>query len=204
MPLLGILLTMGFLLILVAMGFYIAVIGRLGIQFFKYNFPLSKKRGTHYLILQRNGRFKWVYDRFKSVWVWPDKTKSFISKNFDRLAQSAEPLVFLVEGYPTNAMLAEQLPPEEMSRLVNNIIKEVETTSRLEAEISEKGTVIMDKIVPIMTMGFAAVGALVGIVVVMNLGEISEQVTWAINTMRTLQPQVIEAIAAVKDLPRQI
>ncbi len=188
-------------ILFIAMIAYIAIIGRIGWQFFKYNFPLTKKRGTFYLILQRSGRFKWVYSSFKSVWKWPDNTKSYISKRFDRMAQTAEPLVFLIEGYPTNAMLAEQLPPEEMSRLINNIIKEVETTSRLEAEMNDTKTLLMDKVVPIMTLFLAGVGAIIGLAIIMNLSDIQTQVEQAVAVINALAPQIE---AALKELPRQI
>lgn len=201
MALFEVLVVLFFGLIFIGLMVYIAVIGRIGWQFFKYNFPFSKRRGTHYFILLRSGRFKWIYDKFKSVWTWSDGTKSYIGKKFDRMAQTAEPLIFLVEGYPTNAMLAEQLPPEEMSRLINNIIKEVETTSRLESEMGETKTLMMDKVVPIATLLLAGVGAIIGLAIIMNLGEINEQVTWAINSLKELKPVVEEAI---KNMPKTI
>ncbi len=77
-----------------ALIFYIAIIGRIGIQFFKYNLPFMKRRGTHYLIWEKNGRFRWEYSKFKSEWDWDDNSKSYIGRNFDRLSQTAEPLVF--------------------------------------------------------------------------------------------------------------
>ncbi len=194
MALLEVLVVLFFGFIFILLMGYIAVIGRIGWQFFKYNFPLTKRRGTHYLILGRDKRFKWIYSKFKSVWKWPDGTKSYIGKQFDRMTQTAEPLVFLVEGYPTNAMLAEQLPPEEMSRLINNIIKEVETTSRLESEMGETKTMLMDKVVPIITLLFAGMGVLVGIAIIMNLTEMSDQVTWAIDSLKELKPLIEEAI----------
>lgn len=181
-------------LFIIAMMAYIAVIGRMGWQFFKYNFPMTKKRGTFYLLLQRDGRFRWIYSKFKSVWEWKSGEKSYISKKFDRISQTAEPLIFLVEGFPTNAMLSEQLPPEEMSRLVNNIIKEVETTSRLEGEMGDTKTLIMDKVVPIMTLGLAGISALIGLAIIMNLSEMSDQITSAVNTINDLRPQIEEAL----------
>lgn len=201
MALLEVLVVLFFGLVFIGLMVYIAVIGRIGWQFFKYNFPLSKRRGTHYFILLRSGRFKWIYDRFKSVWKWPDGTKSYISKKFDRMAQTAEPLIFLVEGYPTNAMLAEQLPPEEMSRLINNIIKEVETTSRLESEMGETKTLLMDKVVPILTLLFAGIGVLVGVAIIMNLSDIQTQVQMAVDVINGLAPQIQEAL---NDLPREL
>ncbi len=180
---------------------YILIIGRIGWQFFKYNFPMTKKRGAHWLILGRDGRFKYLYSKFKSVYEWPDKTKSYISKNFDRIVQTAEPLIFLVEGYPTNARLAQQLPPEEMSRLVNNLMKEIESASRLEAELGEKKTLLMDKIVPILTMGLAGGSLLIGIAIIMNLSEMSDQITNVINLVNEFRPQIQ---AALDNLTREI
>lgn len=180
---------------------YILIIGRIGWQFFKYNFPMTKKRGAHWLILGRDGRFKYLYSKFKSVYEWPDKTKSYISKNFDRIVQTAEPLIFLVEGYPTNARLAQQLPPEEMSRLVNNLMKEIESASRLEAELGEKKTLLMDKIVPLLTMGLAGGSLLIGIAIIMNLSEMSDQITNVINLVNEFRPQIQ---AALDNLTREI
>lgn len=188
-------------LIFILMLAYIAVIGRMGWQFFKYNFPLTKRRGTFYLLLQRDGRFKWIYSKFKSVWEWPNGEKSYISKKFDRISQTAEPLIFLVEGFPTNAMLSEQLPPEEMSRLVNNILKEVETASRLEGEMGETKTLLMDKVVPLMTLVLSAFGLLVGVAIIMNLSEISVQLEGFVNLVNEFRPQLEEAL---KNFNREI
>ncbi len=201
MGLLEVLVILGAGLVFILLIGYIAVIGRMGFQFFKYNFPLSKRRGTFYLLLQRDGRFKWVYSKFKSVWEWPNGEKSYISKKFDRISQTAEPLIFLIEGFPTNAMLSEQLPPEEMSRLVNNILKEVETASRLEGEMGETKTLLMDKIVPLLTMGLAGGSLLIGVAIIMNLSEISVQLEGFVNLVNEFRPQLEEAL---KNFNREI
>lgn len=198
MPLMGILLTMGIMLVFLAMFFYIMVIGRVGLQFFKYNFPLSKRRGTFYLIRLRNGRFKWVYDRFKSVWEWPDKTKTWIGKKFDRISQTAEPLIFLVEGYPTNVMLAEMLTQDEMNRLVNNILKQIEVASRLENEIEKQKPKFLDALVPILTLAFAAIAALATLYVAMGLGDLAQSIEWVNNVVKEVQPHMPEILEALK------
>lgn len=194
MALLEVLVVLFVGLIFIALIMYIAVIGRIGWQFFKYNFPLTKKRGAHWLILGRDGRFKYLYSKFKSVYEWPDTTKSYISKNFDRIVQTAEPLIFLVEGYPTNARLAEQLPPEEMSRLVNNLMKEIESASRLEAELGDRKTLLMDKVVPVMTLMLAGASAIIGLAIIMNLSEMSDQMGSIMNMVNEFRPQIEEAL----------
>lgn len=196
------LLAGGFVLIIL-LG-YIMVIGRIGWQFFKYNFPATKKRGTFYLLLLRSGRFKWIYTKFKTVWDWPDGTKTYIGKNFDRLAQTAEPLIFLVEGYPTNAMLADRLPKEEMSRFVNNIMKEIETASRLESEIEKIKPGLGGFIIPVLTLGFAALGALSTLYLVVNINEMATILEWIQNTLSELSPYVPEIVEALKNAPREL
>lgn len=204
MGLLEIVITIFFLLLFMVMLFYIMGIGRIGIQFFKYNMPFSKKRGTFYLIRLRNGRFRWVYDRFKSVWRWPDKTNTYISKNFDRLAQTTEPLIFLVEGYPTNVMLADLLPKEEMSELVNNIIKEQELAARLEMDLNKGGSKVFEKVLPVLTLVFAGMGAIVGLAIMIGLGDLSDSLETLNKFASDIKPHIPELIKALERLPREI
>lgn len=202
--LLPIIVTMVIGLFGIAILLYVAVIGRIGWQIFMYNFPLTKKRGAFYLILQRNGQFKWVYTKFKSVWVWPDKTKSFIGKKFNRIAQTTEPLIFLMEGYPTNAMLSDLLPKEEMSMLVNNIIKTQETAARLEMNLSQDKPALFDKLIPMLTLGFAAGSALLVLAVFMNMDDITTAIKPLVTLANQVQPYVPQLVEALENIPREI
>ena len=202
--LLAVILTMLGGIIVIAIIFYVAVIGRIGWQHFMYNMPLTKKKGCFYLILQRNGQFKWVYKKFQTVWQWPDGSKSFISKNFNRIAQTTEPLIFLVEGYPTNAMLGELLPTEEMSKLVNNIMKTQETAARLEMDLANEKPPILDKLVPVLTLVFAAVGALVALGIFMSMEDITKSIEPLTKFARDVQPHIPALIEAIEKIPREI
>lgn len=204
MPLLEVLMIMTVMIAFLGLLFYILIIGRIGFQFFKYNFPMSRRRGTFYLIRLRNGRFKWVYDRFKSVWEWPDKTKSYIGKKFDRVSQTAEPLIFLVEGYPTNVMLADFLTQEEMSRIVNNILKQIEVASRLENELEKQKPALLDKLLPMLTFVFAAIAALVGLYIAMGISEVGQGIEVITKLANEIQPHIPEIVEALKNAPKQI
>ncbi len=184
-------------LIFSALIFYIAIIGRIGLQFFKYNFPLMKRRGTHYLIQEKNGRYKWLYSSFKSQYKWPDGTVSYIGKNFDRLSQTAEPLVFLVEGFPTNPRLGDLLPKFELSKVVNNIIKTSLSTGRLSEDIGEKKGDNLLRILPFITVILVAVMLMLVVGLFLNMSEISE-------TLEQIKPLIPAAQEALKNAPRQI
>ncbi len=201
LPTLGLLF---FALIFIVMILYIAIIGRIGWQFFMYNNPLTKKRGTFYLILLRNGRFKWVYGAFKTVWEWPDKSKTYIGKAFDRLYQTTEPLIFLVEGYPTNPMLSELLPKKEMSELVNNIIKTQETAARLEMDLGKTKPAIFDKIIPIFTLLAAAGSLLIGFSIMVGINEIQPSIDQLVSFANEIKPHIPELVKALENLPRDV
>ena len=100
----------------------------------------------------------------------------------------------MIEGYPTNARLAELLPSEEVSRLVNKIMKEIEITSRLEGEQGDKKGFLLDKIVPVMTLLFAGIGLLISFAIITNLSDISAQVEQVVNIVNEFRPQIQEAI----------
>lgn len=195
--LLPILAALFFMVIFFGLLFYIAIIGRIGLQFFKYNLPFMKRRGTHYLIWEKNGRFKWEYSKFKSEWDWSDNSKSYIGRNFDRLSQTAEPLVFLVEGFPTNPRLGDLLPKFELSKNVTNIIKTSYGTGRVAEEIGSKKADNLLKILPFMTFILVAVMLIIVVGVFINMTEISD-------LLAQIKPHIPAAIEALKNIPKQI
>ena len=192
-PILPIFAGLFVMLIFFIMIFYIAIIGRIGLQFFKYNIPFMKRRGTHYLIWEKNGRFRWEYSKFKSEWDWPDdNSKSYIGRNFDRLSQTAEPLVFLVEGFPTNPRLGDLLPKFELSKNVTNIIKTSYGTGRVAEEIGNKKVDNLLKILPFMTLILVAVTLILAVGTFIGLSELSE----VLNEIKPHIPAAIEALNA--------
>ncbi len=196
--LLPILAALFFMVIFFALIFYIAIIGRIGLQFFKYNLPFMKRRGTHYLIWEKNGRFRWEYSKFKSEWDWPeDNSKSYIGRNFDRLSQTAEPLVFLVEGFPTNPRLGDLLPKFELSKNVTNIIKTSYGTGRVAEEIGSKKVDNLLKLLPFMTVILVAVTLILTVGTFISLSEMTE-------VLNQIQPYIPAAIEALQNAPKQI
>lgn len=169
---------------------YIAIIGRIGWQIFKYNAPFFKRRGGWYLIWQKDKRFKLIYEKFKTVWKWKDGTTTTIRRNFERIAQTAEPLIFLVEGYATNANLGEVLPKEEQSYHINNIIKLAQANERLKAQeqyhIETKGWM---RHLPLITALLAVVTLAIAIGIFMSMNDIKGFITW-------VQPKINEYLAA--------
>ncbi len=186
-----------FMVIFFALLFYIAIIGRIGIQFFKYNVPFLKRRGTHYLIWEKTGRFKWIYGKFKSEWEWADNSKSYIGRNFERLSQTAEPLVLLVEGFPTNVRLGQLLPTFELSKNVTNIIKTSYGTGRVAEEIGSKKVDNLVKILPFMTLILVAVTLILTVGTFISLSEITE-------VLNQVTPHIPAAIQALQNAPQQI
>lgn len=198
LQLLPILAALFFMVIFFALVFYIAIIGRIGLQFFKYNIPFMKRRGTHYLIWEKNGRFRWEYSKFKSEWDWPaDNSKSYIGRNFDRLSQTAEPLVFLVEGFPTNPRLGDLLPKFELSKNVTNIIKTAYGTGRVAEEIGSKKADNLLRILPFMTFILVAVMLIIVVGVFINLTELSD-------LLAEIKPHIPAAIEALQNRAKEI
>ncbi len=195
--LLPILAALFFMVIFFVLIFYIAIIGRIGLQFFKYNIPFMKRRGTHYLIWEKNGRFRWEYSKFKSEWDWNDNSKSYIGRNFDRLSQTAEPLVFLVEGFPTNPRLGDLLPKFELSKNVTNIIKTSYGTGRVAEEIGSKKADNLLKILPFMTFILVAVMLIIVVGVFINLTELSD-------LLAQIKPHIPAAIEALQNRAKEI
>lgn len=186
-----------FMLIMFFLTVYVAVIGRLGLQIFRYNFPLLRKRGAHFLILQKDGRFKWVYKKFQAIWDWKDGSKAHISKKFDRISQSAEPLIFLIEGFPTNVKLFDQLTRAEISKFVNNINKMAYSTGRLvETDEEQKGEWLW-KLIPIIGVILTLVTAIIALGIFLNIGEL-------IEIINQIKPHLPAAIEAIKNAPREI
>lgn len=194
------LLILGFFLVLMLIFFffsvYVTVIGRIGLQFFRYNFPLLKKRGAWYLILLNDGRFKLVYKKFQSVWDWKDESKAYISKKFDRVSQTAEPLIFLIEGFSTNVKLFEQLTRAEISKIVNNIIKTSYSTGRLvEEDEGQKGN--WWKLIPVIGLIVTIIVGLIALAIFLNLNDLT-------SILNEIKPYVPAAVEALKNTPRQI
>lgn len=194
LPILGGIFFMGIGFVLI---FYILIIGRIGLQFFKYNVPFMKRRGTHYLIWEKTGRFKWIYGRFKSEWDWEDGSKSYIGRNFERLSQTAEPLVLLVEGFPTNVRLAQLLPTFELSKNVTNIIKTSYGTGRVAEDAGTEKVDKLLKILPFMTLILVAVTLILAVGTFIGLSELSE-------ILNEIKPHIPAAIEAIKNAPKQI
>lgn len=179
---------MFFAVIFVLLLFYVAIIGRIGLQFFKYNVPFMKRRGTWYLIKQKDGRYKIIYDKFKTEWKWQDDTITTIRRNFERIAQTAEPLVFLKEGYAVNPILGEDLPKEEQSKHINNIIKLFQANERLKAQMQYQQQGGFMKILPIITFVMAAIAAVMGLAIFFTLNDINA----FIATLKPLVPLATE------------
>ncbi len=186
-----------FMVMFFAVLFYIVIIGRIGWQFFKYNVPFLKRRGSHYLIWEKTGRFKWIYGKFKSEWDWDDGSKSYIGRNFERLSQTAEPLILLVEGFPTNVRLGQLLPTFELSKNVTNIIKTSYGTGRVAEEIGAKKGDNLLKIMPFITVILVAVMLIMVVGMYINMTEISEILT-------EIKPHVPAAIEALQNNPKTI
>ena len=184
--------VIGFVLI-----FYIMIIGRIGMEFFKYNVPFLKRRGTHYLIWEKTGRFKWIYGKFKSEWDWPDGSKSYIGRNFERLSQTAEPLVLLVEGFPTNVRLGQLLPTFELSKNVTNIIKTSYGTGRVAEEIGGKKSDVLMKLIPLMTLILVGVVLIVSVGMFLNMSDLTE-------VLEQIKPHIPAAIEALQNAPKTI
>ncbi len=191
------LLFFSLLLIIVFLGFYIIILGRMGFQFFKYNFPMFKKRGAFYLLWLRNGRFKLIYGGFKPKWKWPDGTESAISRNFDRIIQSTEPLIFLVEGFPTNVRLGDLMPKEEMSTLINNIIKSAYSTGIERGDLEVQKDKSMSKWIFIGTLGVSLLTLVIVVFIFMNLGQIN-------SVIEEFQPFIPQAIEWLSNAPREL
>lgn len=151
---------------------YIGILGKLGFQMFKYNVPLLKRRGCIYLIWEKNGRFKWVYGKFKSEWAWNDGSMTYISRNYDRISQSAEPLIFLIEGYPTNVKLSDELPEIEVSKIFTNIVKTSYSTGRLAENLSQEKSDFVNNKLPLIAAVLAVFTLAIVVMIFFNLGEI--------------------------------
>lgn len=186
-----------FMVIGFALIFYIAIIGRIGLQFFKYNVPFLKRRGTHYLIWEKSGRFKWIYGKFKSEWEWPDNSKSYIGRNFERLSQTAEPLILLVEGFPTNVRLGQLLPTFELSKNVTNIIKTSYGTGRVAEELGTKKGDVLTKLIPLMTLILVGISLIVVVGMFLNMSELTD-------ILEQIKPHIPAAIEALKNAPKEI
>ena len=148
------------------------------------------------MIYQKDKRFKLVYDKFKTVWTWKDGTTTTIRRNFERVAQTAEPLVFLVEGYATNANLGEVLPKEEQSYHINNIIKLAQANERLKAQeqyhIETKGWM---RHLPLITAVLVLILLFISIAMFMSMNDIKAFTQWA-------QLKITEFLAAQEALPK--
>lgn len=151
---------------------YIGILGKLGFQMFKYNVPLLKRRGCIYLIWEKNGRFKWCYEKFKSEWAWKDGSMTYISRNYDRISQSAEPLIFLIEGYPTNVKLSDELPEIEVSKIFTNIVKTSYSTGRLAENLSQEKSDFVNNKLPLIAAVLAVFTLAIVVMIFFNLGEI--------------------------------
>ena len=195
--LLPILAGLFFMVIGFGLIFYILIIGRIGWQFFKYNVPFLKRRGTHYLIWEKDGKFQWIYGRFKSEWEWSDGSKSYIGRNFERLSQTAEPLVLLVEGFPTNVRLGQLLPTFELSKNVTNIIKTAYGTGRVAEEIGSKKADNLLKIIPFITVILVAVMLIMVVGMYINMTEMSD-------LLAQIKPHIPAAIEALQNAPKEI
>lgn len=186
--------------LLMACIVYIAIIGRIGIQLFRYNMPFLRRRGTWYLIRQNDGRFKIVYDKFKTEWEWKDGSKTIIRRQFDKIAQTAEPLVFLEEGGAINRIFGEILPREEQSKQIINLIRLEKTNERLKAQeqyhIETKGW--LSKL-PLITAMLALITLILTVAIFMSMNDIKTFIAW-------VQPQINTIIEAIKSqaIPKQL
>lgn len=84
------------------LGFYCLILGNIGWQYFKIRFPLKKNAGTHYFAYLRTGRIKWWYAKFKTEHKWQDGAVTKIVSINDKLHNTREPIIYLIEGYPFN------------------------------------------------------------------------------------------------------
>jgi hypothetical protein len=148
--------------------------GKLGWQFFKYNFPMTKRRGCHYLVWFKDGRFNWSYDKFKSEYDWPDGSKTYINRNYERIRQSAEPLILIVEGYPVNVRLGSLLPSYEVSKTMNNLLKLTYSTGKVAEQIGEKKGLLNDRTLTIVAVIFGGISLLILVGIYMNLQPLAD------------------------------
>lgn len=185
--------TLFLLLVTVIFTIYIVVIGKMGWQVFKYNVPFLKKKGAWTIIWEKRGSFRIEYNKFKAEHRWKDGSKTYISRAFDRVSQTAEPLIFLIEGWATNVQIGTILPKFEINKFFNSIV----ITSHEQGALSKvqeqgKGDVLFKVIIPLVTVLLAFVTLLAVVFVVLNINEISK----IIKPMAERMPELFELVKA--------
>ena len=63
---------------------------------------------------------------------------------------------------------------------------------------------IMDKLLPVLTVVFAAMGALVGVVLFISLGEVTESLETLTKFTQEIQPHIPELVKAIETLPKTL
>ena len=185
--------TVILLLLVVIFALYAAIIGKMGWQVFKYNFPFLKKKGAWTIIWEKRGSFRVEYNKFKPEHQWKDGSKTYISRGFDRVSKTAEPLIFLIEGWATNVQLGLILPKFEINKFFNSIV----ITSHEQGALSKlqeagKGDVMFKVIIPLVTLLLVFLSLLAVVFAVMKADEIAK----LLKPIAEQMPTLIESVRA--------